>query len=226
MTASVRSVGTRGRILRMGGIHRIGVCFVAVMVAHAFLVCPAFAQATRTQAIQLRQGWNAVFLEVYPTNPEPAAVFLQTEVDAQGHPVRQEASTSFIGSFETAMEFGSLLRQEAQRRGTQMSRSLDSEKAEKEIGYFENNLERMTYGTFRKAGYFIGSRVVEAGCKTVVGKRMKCSGMFCSEAGGQGILDLRCALLSQRLDGFCQSRTAPETMPSTWRPEPPRDHHP
>jgi hypothetical protein len=215
-------------------------------------------------------------------------VFLQTEVDEEGHPVRKEDSTSYIGSFEGAAEFGLLLRQEAQRRGmaqatkvifigdgaawiwelvrvnfagavlildfyhalqhlhglvdalwgketregkrrtklwkkwllkdkagkliqeakAELERSLDTEKAQKEIGYLENNLERMTYGTFRQAGYFIGSGVVEAGCKTVVGKRMKCSGMFWSEEGGQGILDLRCALLSDRLDAFWQARGA------------------
>ena len=39
----------------------------------------------------------------------------------------------------------------------QLERSLDTEKAQKQIGYLENNLERMAYGTFRKAGYFIGS---------------------------------------------------------------------
>jgi hypothetical protein len=44
-------------------------------------------------------------------------VFLQTEVDAKGHPVRKEDSTTYIGSFEGATEFGLLLRQEAQRRG-------------------------------------------------------------------------------------------------------------
>ena len=84
------------------------------------------------------------------------------------------------------------------------------------MGYLENNLARMTYGTFRKAGYFIGSGVVEAGCKTVVGKRMKCSGMFWSEEGGQGILDLRCAFLSNRLDAFCHHRASaclPQQMP-------------
>jgi hypothetical protein len=67
-------------------------------------------------------------------------------------------------------------------------------------------MARMTYDTFRQAGYFIGSGVVEAGCKTVIGQRMKCSGMFWSEEGGQGMLDLRCALLSNRLDAFCQAR--------------------
>ena len=89
-----------------------------------------------------------------------------------------------------------------------LEQSPDTEQARKEIGYLENNLERMTYGTFRKAGYFIGSGVVEAGCKTVIGKSMKCSGMFWSEAGGQGMLDLRCAFLSNRLDAFCQARVA------------------
>src|SRR5258707_15197126 len=86
--------------------------------------------------------------------------------------------------------------------------ALDTEQAAREIAYLENNLERMNYGTFRKAGYFIGSGVVEAGCKTVVGKRMKCSGMFWSEEGGQGVLDLRCAFLSNRLDAFCQTRAS------------------
>ena len=44
-------------------------------------------------------------------------VFLQTQVDKEGHPIRQEDSTSYIGSFEGAARFGLLLRQEAQRRG-------------------------------------------------------------------------------------------------------------
>jgi hypothetical protein len=215
-------------------------------------------------------------------------VFLQTEIDPEGHPIRKEDSTSYIGTFEPAAEFGLLLRQEAQRRGmaqatkiifigdgapwiweiarinfpgailildfyhavqhlvglvdalwgkdtsvgkkktklwkgwllkdkapriieqakAELERSLDNEKAGKEIAYLENNLERMTYGTFRKAGYFIGSGVIEAGCKTVVGKRMKASGMFWSEAGGQGILDLRCAFLSDRLNTFFIDRAA------------------
>jgi hypothetical protein len=76
--------------------------------------------------------------------------------------------------------------QVVQQAKAELKRCLDTEKAQKQIGYLENNLARMTYGTFRKAGYFIGSGVVEAGCKTVIGQRMKCSGMFWSEEGGQG----------------------------------------
>ena len=215
-------------------------------------------------------------------------VFLQTQVDSKGHPVRTEDSTSYLGSFEEAAEFGLPLRREVPRRGLaratahiflgdgaawvwELARvnfpaailildfyhalqhvfalaealwgqdteagqkrikcwkgwllrdkagdiireaqgklgvgsALDTEKARKEIGCLENNLARMTYGTFRKAGYFIGSGVIEAGCKTVVGQRMKASGMFWSEEGGQAILDLRCAFLSNRLDAFWLAR--------------------
>ena len=55
--------------------------------------------------------------------------------------------------------------------------------AKKQIAYFQKNCERMLYATFRAAGYFIGSGVVEAGCRTVVGQRLKQSGMFWSSNG-------------------------------------------
>jgi len=60
----------------------------------------------------------------------------------------------------------------------------------------------MQYGTFRAAGDFIGSGVVEAGCKTVIGGRCKQSGMFWSESGAQNILALRCIHSSRRLEDF------------------------
>jgi hypothetical protein len=75
-----------------------------------------------------------------------------------------------------------------------------------ELGYFERNLLRMQYGTFRAAGYFIGSGVVEAGCKTVIGARCKQSGMFWSEPGAENILALRCIQSSRRLDQFWKDR--------------------
>ena len=78
--------------------------------------------------------------------------------------------------------------------------------AEKQIAYFETNSSRMTYATFRSQGLFIGSGIVEAGCKTVVGKRLKNSGMFWSVKGAQNILDLRTALLSDRFDDLWLAR--------------------
>jgi hypothetical protein len=77
---------------------------------------------------------------------------------------------------------------------------------EKELGYFVRNARRMQYGTFRAKGYFIGSGVVEAGCKTVIGARCKQSGMFWSEPGAENILALRCIHSSRRLDEFWQNR--------------------
>ncbi len=77
---------------------------------------------------------------------------------------------------------------------------------EKALGYFVRNVDRMQYGTFRAAGYFIGSGVVEAGCKTVIGGRCKQSGMFWSESGAQNILALRCIHSSRRLEDFWKYR--------------------
>lgn len=81
-----------------------------------------------------------------------------------------------------------------------------AEAVEKELGYFVRNLSRMQYGTFRAKGYFIGSGVVEAGCKTVIGSRCKQSGMFWSEAGAENILALRCIQTSHRSEEFWKHR--------------------
>ena len=77
---------------------------------------------------------------------------------------------------------------------------------EEALGYFDRNVERMQYGTFRQNGWFIGSGVVEAGCKTVIGARCKQSGMFWSQPGAENILALRCIHSSQRLDSFWKHR--------------------
>jgi hypothetical protein len=81
-----------------------------------------------------------------------------------------------------------------------------AEAVEEQLGYFVRNLPRMQYGTFRTKGYFIGSGVVEAGCKTVIGGRCKQSGMFWSESGAENILALRCIHSSHRLEEFWKQR--------------------
>jgi hypothetical protein len=77
---------------------------------------------------------------------------------------------------------------------------------EEALGYFVRNASRMQYGAFRAAGCFIGSGVVEAGCKTVIGGHCKQSGMFWSEAGAENIPALRCLHSSQRLEEFWKHR--------------------
>lgn len=203
-----------------------------------------------------------------------AALFTQRTTDAEGHPVRDPDSTTYLGSFATSDEFGLVVRAAAGRRGLaqadtviylgdgaawvwEVARScfpqavqiLDyyhasehvgalaqavyadadcaqnwavrwrallydselevllaearagtdaplSEAAQGELAYLERNRERMDYRRYRQAGWFIGSGVVEAGCKRVIGQRLKESGMFWTEAGATAVLSLRCALLS------------------------------
>jgi hypothetical protein len=81
----------------------------------------------------------------------------------------------------------------------------NSEKAgslSREIGYFRDNARRMNYATFKKSGLFVGSGVVEAACKNVIGKRLKQSGMRWSIDGANAIAALRCAILSHSFDSF------------------------
>lgn len=75
-----------------------------------------------------------------------------------------------------------------------------------EINYLENHSTRTHYGEYRAKGYFIGSGVIEAGCKSVVGRRLKQSGMFWSEKGAQNILSLRCQLLGPHFDVAWKAR--------------------
>jgi hypothetical protein len=68
------------------------------------------------------------------------------------------------------------------------------------LGYFENNAPRMRYHWFRQCGLFVGSGVVEAGCKTVIGQRLKLSGMHWTTAGADAITTLRCQQASRPED--------------------------
>jgi hypothetical protein len=90
----------------------------------------------------------------------------------------------------------------AQAKADLPARPQSRKLAKKQIGYFERNQLRMTYQTFRQAGYFIGSGVVEAGCKIVVGQRLKQSGMLWSRKGASDLLTVRCALLSRWFESF------------------------
>jgi len=85
-------------------------------------------------------------------------------------------------------------------------RGPDRQEAEQEIGYLESNQSRMRYRSYRRAGYFYGSGVVEAGCKTLIGQRLKQSGMRWSQSGAQSVLTLRSALYGQRFESYWDQR--------------------
>lgn len=215
-------------------------------------------------------------------------VFTQTGLDKQGHPVRDEESTSYVAAIETAEEFGLRIYTEAWRRGWSRAKKkvvigdgavwiwnladqhfpsalqivdlyharqhlwelsaklfLTDERARKrwiaaclkqleagniealvkslgelwpqnpelaklvsnEAEYFERNAERMRYPAFREQGLFVGSGVVEAGCKEVIGSRLKRSGMFWTARGANAIIALRCCRLSGWFEDYWESRS-------------------
>lgn len=78
--------------------------------------------------------------------------------------------------------------------------------AEKEREYFHGNAARMRYAEFRRQHLFAGSGVVEAGCKTIFGQRLKLSGMHWTVRGANAIIALRCCQLSGQWEDFWESR--------------------
>lgn len=216
-------------------------------------------------------------------------VFTQTARDDKGRPVRDAASSSFVGAIETVDVFSSRIVAEAIRRGLyeaekvvvlgdgaawirQMTEmhfpqamqiidlyharehlsdlckllfpsddkrislyrmrwwsDLDQGMVEKiireayhklpsdqdirkrveaEINYLSDNKERMRYAEFRRQGLFVGSGVVEAGCKHIIGARLKQSGMEWTVRGANAIISLRCLIHSGRFEDFWESRAA------------------
>ena len=91
-------------------------------------------------------------------------------------------------------------------------RSLESDSPEgvakirTQADYFERNAERMRYPKFRRQHLFVGSGVIEAGCKTVIASRLKRSGMFWTVRGANAILALRCCHLNGRFEDYWEGR--------------------
>jgi hypothetical protein len=83
-----------------------------------------------------------------------------------------------------------------------------AETIRKAADYFEKNAERMRYPEFRRQHLFVGSGVIEAGCKTVIATRLKQSGMFWTVRGANAIIALRCCRLSGRFEDYWEARRA------------------
>ena len=78
----------------------------------------------------------------------------------------------------------------------------------KEAEYFATNADRMRYPEFREKGLFVGSGVVEAGCKSVIGSRLKRSGMFWTVRGANAIIALRCCRINGRFEDYWEEHRA------------------
>jgi hypothetical protein len=84
----------------------------------------------------------------------------------------------------------------------------NEKKLEGAMNYFSSNMERMNYGVFAACGIFVGSGVIEAGCKVIVSNRMKNAGMHWSKDNAEKMINLRCAIRNgEFLDTYLHERT-------------------
>ena len=74
--------------------------------------------------------------------------------------------------------------------------------------YLGSRAHMMRYAEFREQKLFVGSGVIEAGCKNVVGKRLKQSGMRWTVDGANKIIALRCAFLNTDFEDFWADRAS------------------
>ncbi len=81
-----------------------------------------------------------------------------------------------------------------------------SEHARKCFQYIHRNRDRLRYPAFEALGLCTSTGVVEAGCKVIVGTRLKRAGMHWTTAGANSIIALRCCRLSGRFQDFWERR--------------------
>jgi hypothetical protein len=83
------------------------------------------------------------------------------------------------------------------------------DKARECAEYIRNNQHRMRYPEFHEQGLCTATGVVEAGCKVVVGTRLKRAGMHWTMKGANAIIALRCSKLSGRFEDFWERYSEP-----------------
>jgi hypothetical protein len=124
------------------------------------------------------------------------------------HPNQEAQQKRWVMRQQDKLDNGQIEKLVRSLKATAVSTSELAVAVQTEADYFAKNAERMRYPEFRRQHLFIGSGVVEAGCKTVIGSRLKQSGMFWTVRGANAILALRCCLLNGRFEDYWASRTA------------------
>lgn len=128
------------------------------------------------------------------------------KVAAWLYPNDQAAKKLWITPMKDLLDEGKIEMLGARLRETASEYRIAQPKLAEEIlteaEYFETNTNRMRYPEFRAKGLFVGSGVIEAGCKTVIGSRLKQSGMFWTIRGANAIIALRCCRINNRFEDF------------------------
>jgi hypothetical protein len=162
-----------------------------------------FVRAKRQVAI----GDGAAWLWNIATECFPNAIQILDKFHAKEH-VHQVAKAVFGGSSDLGRTWA---RQRCDEMDAGQIDTLitaiakhaeHSEVARTCVGYFTNNRARMDYPRFEDMGLCVGSGVVEAGCKTAIGVRLKRAGMHWTLRGANAIGALRCCRVSGRYEDF------------------------
>lgn len=135
-----------------------------------------------------------------------------TELGQLLYPADEEARQRVVG------QWCRMLKREGGARVLEILEALPTsrkpavgEKQTATVNYFRNNVHRMDYPTYVGNGWSIGSGAVESACKTIVGQRLKLSGMRWREYGTDTLCHLRALFKSEK--GQWQA---------FWRRSPPR----
>jgi hypothetical protein len=114
------------------------------------------------------------------------------------HPTDQEAALAQTKSWSELLrdEGGEVLMAVLEEWGWPSVKGLAAVR-EEVLGYLRNQVHRMDYPSYEANGWFIGSGAVESACKTVVGQRLKGSGMRWSEAGAHAVCHVRALYRSE-----------------------------
>lgn len=125
------------------------------------------------------------------------------------HPNNQQQQKQWMKAHqERLLDKGKIEKLVLGLRSIQTNNAEVTERIRIESEYFERNAERMRYPKFRAQHLFVGSGVIEAGCKSVVGNRLKRSGMFWTLRGANAIIALRCTTLNNRFEDYWVDRRA------------------
>jgi Uncharacterised protein family (UPF0236) len=130
------------------------------------------------------------------------------DLSSKLHPSDVAAKRRWVMSHQHLLDDGKIEPLVNHLRAQGVDRLDLAEEIEKEANYFERNAARMHYPKFRQQGLFVGSGVIEAGCKTLIGSRLKRSGMFWTVRGANAVIAVRCCRHSREFDDYWESRRA------------------
>ena len=114
------------------------------------------------------------------------------------HPTDEEQRQALMTSWCHTMkhEAGSRIVAELEQFPFPAKPTVQAQK-EETLGYLKNNVHRMDYPRYLANGWCIGSGAMESACKTVVGQRLKLSGMRWGAKGTDEMCQLRAIYRSE-----------------------------